>query len=47
MEHGLKIEGGETRRTILFAVNQKHAKFIGLLYERYPAMPSGFISMIQ
>jgi len=49
MEHGLKIEGGDKLgRTILFAVNQKHAKFIvDCFTERYPAMPSGFISMIH
>jgi type I restriction enzyme R subunit len=49
MEYGLKIEGGDKLgRTILFAVNQKHAKFIvDCFTERYPAMPSGFISMIH
>jgi type I restriction enzyme R subunit len=49
MQHGLKIEGGDKLgRTILFAVNQKHAKFIvDCFTERYPAMPSGFISMIH
>jgi type I restriction enzyme R subunit len=49
MEHGLKIEGGDKLgRTILFAVNQKHAKFIvDCFTERYPAMPSEFIAMIH
>lgn len=49
MQHGLKIEGGDKLgRTILFAVNQKHAKFIvDCFTERYPQMPSGFISMIH
>jgi len=49
MQHGLKIEGGDkTGRTIIFAVNQKHAKFIvDCFTERYPDKPSGFISMIH
>jgi type I restriction enzyme R subunit len=49
MKHGLKIEGGDKLgRTILFAVNQKHAKFIvDCFTERYPQMPAGFISMIH
>lgn len=49
MQHGLKIEAGDKLgRTILFAVNQKHAKFIvDCFTERYPALPSGFISMIH
>lgn len=49
MEHGLKIEGGDkVGRTIIFAVNQNHAKFIvDCFTERYPEKPSGFISMIH
>lgn len=49
MEQGLKIEGGDKiGRTIIFAVNQKHAKFIvDCFTERYPQFPSGFISMIH
>lgn len=49
MSNGLKIEGGDKLgRTIIFAVNQKHAKFIvDCFTERYPALPSGFIAMIH
>ncbi len=49
MQNGLKIEGGDKLgRTIIFAVNQKHAKFIvDCFNERYPNKPSGFISMIH
>jgi type I restriction enzyme R subunit len=49
MEHGLKIEGGDKLgRTIIFAVNQKHAKFIvDCFVERYPEKPPGFIEMIH
>jgi type I restriction enzyme R subunit len=49
MANGLKIEGGDKLgRTIIFAVNQKHAKFIvDCFTERYPALPAGFISMIH
>ena len=49
MENGLKIEGGDKLgRTIIFAVNQKHAKFIvDCFTERYPDKPAGFISMIH
>lgn len=49
MELGQKIEGGDKLgRTIIFAVNQKHAKFIvDCFTERYPDKPSGFISMIH
>ncbi|MES2284688.1 MAG: DEAD/DEAH box helicase family protein [Bacteroidota bacterium] len=49
MQKGLKIEGGDKLgRTIIFAVNQKHAKFIvDCFTERYPEKPSGFISMIH
>jgi type I restriction enzyme R subunit len=49
MEEGLKIEGGDKiGRTIVFAVNQSHAKFIvDCFTKRYPEKPSGFISMIH
>ena len=49
MEHGLKIEGGDKLgRTIVFAANQDHAKYIvDCFTERYPQYPSGFISMIH
>lgn len=49
MEKGLKIEGGDKLgRTIIFAVNQTHAKFIvDCFLERYPEQPAGFISMIH
>ncbi|MCC9071266.1 DEAD/DEAH box helicase family protein [Flavobacterium sp. F-65] len=49
MEQGLKIEGGDKLgRTLIFAVNQTHAKFIvDCFLERYPEQPSGFISMIH
>ncbi|WP_430399939.1 DEAD/DEAH box helicase family protein [Flavobacterium sp.] len=49
MEQGLKIEGGDKiGRTLIFAVNQTHAKFIvDCFLERYPDKPSGFIAMIH
>jgi type I restriction enzyme R subunit len=49
MQNGLKIEGGDKLgRTIIFAVNQNHAKFILECFtERYPHLPSGFIAMIH
>lgn len=49
MEHGLKIEGGDKLgRTIMFAANQDHAKYIvDCFVERYPQYPSGFIAMIH
>ena len=49
MTQGLKIEGGDKLgRTIIFAVNQEHAKFIvNCFTERYPEQPAGFISMIH
>jgi type I restriction enzyme R subunit len=49
MQNGLKIEGGDKLgRTIIFAVNQNHAKFIVECFtERYPQLPSGFIAMIH
>lgn len=49
MQEGLKIEGGDKLgKTIIFAVNQKHAKFIVECFtERYPDKPAGFISEIH
>ena len=49
MNQGLKIEGGDKiGRTIIFASNQDHAKFIvDCFTERYPQYPSGFIAMIH
>lgn len=49
MQKGLKIEGGDKiGRTIIFAVNQKHAEFIvDCFTERYPYLPAGFISAIH
>jgi type I restriction enzyme R subunit len=48
MERGLKIEGGDKiGRTIIFAVNQTHAKYIVECFvKRYPDKPPGFIAMI-
>ncbi len=49
MQQGLKIEGGDKiGRTIIFATNQDHAKFIvDCFTERYPQYPAGFINMIH
>lgn len=49
MEKGLRIEGGDKLgRTIIFAVNQKHAQFIEDCFkERYPEQPSNFIATIH
>lgn len=49
MQQGLKIEGGDKiGRTLIFAVNQTHAKFIvDCFLERYPEKPAGFIAMIH
>lgn len=49
MQQGLKIEGGDKiGRTLIFAVNQTHAKFIVECFlERYPEKPAGFIAMIH
>lgn len=49
MTQGLKIEGGDKiGRTIVFAVNQNHAKFIvQCFHERYPQHPASFISMVH
>lgn len=49
MTDGLKIEGGDKLgRTIIFAANQNHAKFIMECFqERYPQYEPGFIAMIH
>ncbi|BDS13111.1 DEAD/DEAH box helicase family protein [Aureispira anguillae] len=49
MKQGLKIEGGDKLgRTIIFAVNQKHAAFIVECFtKRYPEAPAGFIAMVH
>lgn len=49
MEQGLRIEGGDKiGRSLIFAVNQNHSKFIvDCFLERYPEKPSGFIAMIH
>ncbi len=49
MTHGLKIEGGDKiGRTIIFAANQDHAKYIvDCFTEAYPEYPAGFIATIH
>ncbi len=49
MERGLKIEEGDKiGRSIIFAVNHKHAEFILERFEkRYPQYPSGFMEVIH
>lgn len=49
MTNGLKIEGGDKiGRTIIFAVNQRHAEFIVDCFQKqYPQYPAGFIAMIH
>ncbi|MEQ8879106.1 MAG: DEAD/DEAH box helicase family protein, partial [Cyclobacteriaceae bacterium] len=49
MKDGLKIEGGDKLgRTIIFAVNHNHSKFIVECFqERYPELSPGFISMVH
>lgn len=49
MEEGLRIEGGDKiGRTIIFAVNQEHAKFISDRFrKRYPQLTGDFISMVH
>ena len=49
MQKGLKIEGGDKiGRTIIFAVNQKHAEFIVERFTtRYPQYPAGFIATVH
>lgn len=49
MEQGLRIEGGDKiGRTIIFAANQEHAKYIvDCFAEAYPQYPAGFIAMIH
>ncbi len=49
MQDGLKIQGGdELGRTIIFAVNQKHADFIVECFsELFPEKPAGYIAVIH
>ena len=49
MAHGLKIEGGDSiGRTIIFAVNKRHADFLYECFvERYPELPPGFIEVVH
>jgi type I restriction enzyme R subunit len=49
IKNSLKIEGGDRiGRSIIFAVNQNHAKFIvDCFEERYPHYPSGYMAMIH
>ncbi|PPK84696.1 type I restriction enzyme R subunit [Neolewinella xylanilytica] len=49
MTHGLKIEGGDKLgRTIIFAVNKRHAEFITTCFrERYPELPSDFVATVH
>lgn len=48
MEHGLKVEGGDRLgKTIIFAVNQKHAEFIGERFDaNYPEFNGKFARVI-
>lgn len=49
MQQSLKIEGGDKiGRTIIFAANQQHAKFIvDCFVERYPSYPAEYIAAIH
>ncbi|PHI20954.1 type I site-specific deoxyribonuclease [Lewinellaceae bacterium SD302] len=49
MERGLRIEGGDKLgRTIIFAVNKRHAEFIvDCMRERYPELPPDFIECVH
>jgi type I restriction enzyme R subunit len=48
MQHGLKVEGGDKLgKTILFAVNQKHAEFIAKRFDHhYPHLKGEFARVI-
>lgn len=48
MEKGIRVKGGETvGKSIIFAQNQKHAKFIVERFEKlYPNLPGGFIKCV-
>jgi type I restriction enzyme R subunit len=48
MQHGLKVDGGDKLgRTIIFAVNQKHADFIGKRFDHhYPHYKGDFARVI-
>ena len=49
LDKGLKIEGGDKiGRSIIFAANQEHAKYIvDCFIERYPHYPAGFIATVH
>lgn len=49
MQEGLKINGGKKiGRSIIFAMNQKHANFIVKCFqERFPELPAGFMAVIR
>lgn len=49
MTHGLKVNGGDTiGKTIIFAKNHKHAKFIEQrFYKNYPEYSSYFLNVID
>ena len=48
MEHGLKVDGGDRLgKTIIFAVNQKHADFIAKRFDHhYPHLKGSFAQVI-
>ncbi|PWN57759.1 DEAD/DEAH box helicase family protein [Abyssibacter profundi] len=48
MEHGLRVDGGDTiGKTIIFAVNQRHANFIAERFDRnYPQYNGAFARVI-
>ncbi|KGM57049.1 restriction endonuclease subunit R [Lysobacter arseniciresistens ZS79] len=48
MEHGLKVDGGDRLgKTIIFAVNQRHAEFIARRFDHhYPQYNGGFARVI-
>ena len=48
MQHGIKVEGGDRiGKTIIFAKNQSHAKFIAKRFDAaYPAMAGHFVRVI-
>ena len=48
MEHGLKVDGGDRLgKTIIFAVNQKHADFIAARFDHhYPHLKGSFAQVI-
>ncbi|KGM52503.1 restriction endonuclease subunit R [Lysobacter concretionis Ko07 = DSM 16239] len=48
MEHGLKVDGGDTLgKTIIFAVNQRHAEFIAQRFDHhYPHYKGAFARVV-